>query len=236
MTFEPYDGPTSVRHDDQPALTVRASCDGYLNAAADRARFSDVDEVVFLTDTETNQLAIAPATAYPDHHAYGLLRDNQHGGEVFVTSVLREFGIEAGGNDEAVQLTLEWHDDITAYVTDVDPLLDDPEPATDDGGISCTVADCDRAFDTERGMKIHRGRSHDEDSSTPDDADDQEEEEEALLTRQARSFVEDQGIRTLSGLADSLDVSEGVARKHARRADVYSSLKDDAIERPGVSS
>lgn len=252
MTFETFDGPETARHQrNEPQLTVHKDTKGYLNAPADVQHYADADAVVFLTDTDENQLAIGRAADH-DGQTYTLSRGTDHGANVYLGTILKQFGVTAADLQDATFLSIEWRDDINAGVVDLDLVIakangeSKSDEANPDSEVACTVDNCSETFDNERGMKIHRGRMHDdgddeaaeetEGSDTPDGDGDGDDSEEQLLTRQARAFVEDKGIRKLSSLAEALDVSPGQARKHARCADVYGRVQDDAVERPGVSS
>jgi hypothetical protein len=259
-----------------PKFSVYANGKGYFNAAADVTLLGSPDAVEIFTDQAGGRIAFRPAEEADDDVAYQLTRYNEHGADINITGALNALGVDISALEETHFADLEEVDGL--IVADVSPLLpsetsaDDETvtedvPAPDDADADtydCDVGDCDYSTDSERGLAIHQGRSHQDDDSDSDDgtagdadADDPEPtdaepsvnggderdeiegsrtvEQDGADVAEVQDLVRRDDIETVQQVADALECGVDNARWRLRDAGVYSAVRD-AIDRPGVTS
>jgi hypothetical protein len=190
MSWTRYDS-DAPRYDD-PLLTVYSNLNGYVNAAADYKWFDDYDWADIHTDAERDLLAIEPQ---PDGEgALKLSRRHGLGADLsFKPPLEHDLGFDTGDLDETYHVPLEWDDEHGWAVADLSALRDgdtgDHEPTNggqrgDDADTDDRWCSCGHGPTSERGIRIHAGRTHDDDEDweildhPPEDSGDSNDEED----------------------------------------------------------
>ncbi len=108
-------------HSDDPLFTVYRSGSGRFNKTAVDQWFDGVENVVYYTNPEADQLGISLGGSGAD--AYTLTHQDTGGAECAITTVLREYGIEVDDLDSSVTLDVERDPEKGLLVVDLTPLV-----------------------------------------------------------------------------------------------------------------